>query len=63
MRSEDQHKECKARTLAPTQSSLFTKVKFQMNDGKMLATVGLFATSAHRKKKSIGQGSHFEAAT
>ena len=56
MRSEDQHKECKARTLAPTQSSLFTKVKFQMNDGKMLATVGLFATGAQRKKESIGQG-------
>ena len=34
-----------------------------MNDGNMSATEGLLATCTHIKKKSIEQGSHFEAAT
>ena len=61
MKLEGYHKECHVGKPAPTQSSSFKKIKFQMNDGKMSATAGLFATSVHRNKNSIEQVSHLEA--
>ena len=60
---ENYHKECQARTPAPTQSSSFTRVKFQIIDGNMAATAGSFAKSGRKKKKSIKQGSYLEAVT